>query len=828
MPGWGRYGRGFAAAAVLTLLIVSSFQFRFIFDPSLRAGDQPAAKPIPAELVTAIRNGDEAAICKLLENDADVSARDAEGNTPLILASFYAGPECVDLLIKKGADVNAANKAGVTALIRAATSYENAKLLLAAGAKVRVRTADLGNTPLILAARPAGNSATVKLLLEHGGDVKEVNAAGASPLMAAAASGDVESAQLLLDKGADPNYFPEFKGPTDPLASGSRTALMWAAYHNDLPMMRLLLEHAADVNQVIAFGTALSHACWHDSLEAAELLIAKGAKVDARDPFAGYTPLHWAASNESPRADLVKLLLAKGADPNAEGGQPIGAFLAVPQTPRLLAEKRGRTAIVEALIAAGAKEPPPVEKIAAARHALPEKLDDATLINAAERALAVLQTTADKSRESYLQHVSNQDCTSCHQHYLPMMAVGHARNRSVRFDREAAKKQLALFDQVKNLFFSREYIAQTVFHPEPAYGIGYEAFGLLAEKLPPSTATDVRIHHLLIVQAADGRWFSNLPRPPIQSGDVGATALAIQAIKRYCWPGQKQKFEAGIERARQWLWKAKVETNEDAVFQLLGLHWAGEPAEKLGDLARSLLQKQRKDGGWAQLPTLESDPYATGEVLYALAQAVKLPANDAAWQRGLRFLLETQQDDGTWHIARRAFPFQPTMSSGFPYHRDSWISATATSWAVIAMTQALPPGDAPGKPEFVSQTPKAHASKIDQKVDFVQHIKPLLERSCVACHSGEKPRGFFRVDNRDAMLRGGESGAAAVIPGHGDKSPLIDYVSGRLPDSEMPPKAQRKKFPALRQDEVNLLRAWIDQGAAWPKDAALTPPKAER
>jgi hypothetical protein len=139
---------------------------------------------------------------------------------------------------------------------------------------------------------------------------------------------------------------------------------------------------------------------------------------------------------------------------------------------------------------------------------------------------------------------------------------------------------------------------------------------------------------------------------------------------------------------------------------------------------------------------LESDAYATGEVLYTLAQAAEVPVTDRAWQRGLRFLLERQEDDGTWHVARRAFPFQPTMKSGFPHHRNSWLSAGATSWAVLALTRVLPIGPASDTPVAAPQTPQAQMPKDVQKIDVAQQIKPLLERSCVACHSGEMPRGL--------------------------------------------------------------------------------------
>ena len=65
----------------------------------------------------------------------------------------------------------------------------------------------------------------------------------------------------------------------------------------------------------------------------------------------------------------------------------------------------------------------------------------------------------------------------------------------------------------------------------------------------------------------------------------------------------------------------------------------------------------------------------------------------------------------------------------------------------------------------------------------------------------------------DGPTRAGSDGPST---GHSEKSPLIAYVSGKAPESEMPPSAVRDRFRALSPDEVALLRAWIDQGAEWP------------
>ena len=104
--------------------------------------------------------------------------------------------------------------------------------------------------------------------------------------------------------------------------------------------------------------------------------------------------------------------------------------------------------------------------------------------------------------------------------------------------------------------------------------------------------------------------------------------------------------------------------------------------------ARALIADQRPDGGWAQLPTLESDAYATGQALVALHDAGGVPTTDPAYQRGVAFLLRTQHADGTWHVASRALAIQPLFDIGFPHGGDSWISAAGTNWATTALALA--------------------------------------------------------------------------------------------------------------------------------------------
>jgi hypothetical protein len=108
-------------------------------------------------------------------------------------------------------------------------------------------------------------------------------------------------------------------------------------------------------------------------------------------------------------------------------------------------------------------------------------------------------------------------------------------------------------------------------------------------------------------------------------------------------------------------------------------------------------------------------------------------------------------------------------------------------------------------PEQVAQLPPpaSHA------IDFAKEVKPIFEASCIKCHGRGRTKGEFRIDTRETLLKGGESGAA-VVPGKSAESRLIALVQGVDPDEVMPKKGSR-----LTPAQVGVLRAWIDQGAQW-------------
>jgi mono/diheme cytochrome c family protein len=114
------------------------------------------------------------------------------------------------------------------------------------------------------------------------------------------------------------------------------------------------------------------------------------------------------------------------------------------------------------------------------------------------------------------------------------------------------------------------------------------------------------------------------------------------------------------------------------------------------------------------------------------------------------------------------------------------------------------------KPDVMAEPLPVGGAAPAATVDFVRDVAPIIRTSCLKCHGPEKIKGRLRLDTKEAAMTGGKHGAS-IVPGHSDKSRLYRLLMAPAPDDRMPQKAD-----ALPSHEVAVIRAWIDQGAAWP------------
>jgi Squalene-hopene cyclase C-terminal domain len=360
----------------------------------------------------------------------------------------------------------------------------------------------------------------------------------------------------------------------------------------------------------------------------------------------------------------VRMLLAKGADPDikSKDGESTIDW----------AKKFAHAPVLEALgIDRKQVAATPVFLAVADSRLSPKE--------AAEKSVALLQKTSDG-------FLTEGGCVSCHAQNFTAMAVTLARANHLHVDDAIAAQQLKV---VKLQWASLDQILlQRLDPPGASDTIMYSVVHLAVEGVKPDPSIDAMIHNIAGEQHRQGNWnISGIARPPMEDGDFSRTAVCIRALKTYTLPGRQAEFDDRIRRAASWLKAETPLSTEDRSMRLLGLKWAGSSNRDLQDSLRALTALQRSDGGWAQTAGLSSDAYATGEVLYTMHE-MGIPAGDAAYRRGVAFLLHTQLPDGSWHVASRAPKFQPYFQSGFPHDHDQWISSAATAWASMALTYA--------------------------------------------------------------------------------------------------------------------------------------------
>src|SRR6476620_6170717 len=107
--------------------------------------------------------------------------------------------------------------------------------------------------------------------------------------------------------------------------------------------------------------------------------------------------------------------------------------------------------------------------------------------------------------------------------------------------------------------------------------------------------------------------------------------------------------------------------------------------------------------------------------------------------------------------------------------------------------------------------------------DFLREVQPILSEHCMQCHGADEKerKSSLRLDQRDAALKGGESGTAAIVPGRLDQGELVRRISSTDPDEMMPPPSHKKP---LSPAQIETLKQWVKEGANYQTHWAFTPP----
>jgi hypothetical protein len=279
-------------------------------------------------------------------------------------------------------------------------------------------------------------------------------------------------------------------------------------------------------------------------------------------------------------------------------------------------------------------------------------------------------------------------CASCHNNTLTAMATGIARQKDIPVVDSLNTRNIQAMTYTLALACNPNKINEFL---TANFVIPYILVGLDAEKYPADKYTDIAADYIMSQAKPDGSFLAESFRVPLETGDIHLTAMAIRSIQLYEPAAKRQRVNELVSKTRTWLEHAQTNQQQELVFQLLGMQWCGSGYDQKKKIADRLVSMQNVDGGWSQLTTLKSDAYATGQILYALYLSNMLKSDDEVYQKGLDYLLKTQNEKGAWYVATRSFPIQPPMTAGFPpYNHDEFISAAASNWAVMALMNALP------------------------------------------------------------------------------------------------------------------------------------------
>lgn len=176
----------------------------------------------------------------------------------------------------------------------------------------------------------------------------------------------------------------------------------------------------------------------------------------------------------------------------------------------------------------------------------------------------------------------------------------------------------------------------------------------------------------------------------MQGSDVADTVLSLLGMTKYATAEQRPAFAKAKAAALKWLAQARLERQEDRIWQLWGLHHLGGDEVAKNSAREVIFKAQQADGGWSQANDLPSDGFSTGQTLFMLLKT-GTPPDHLAIQQSRDYLLRTQHADGSWLVESRVKnKVQPYFENGDPHGEHQFLSTAATAWAVAGLVQLHP------------------------------------------------------------------------------------------------------------------------------------------
>jgi hypothetical protein len=280
---------------------------------------------------------------------------------------------------------------------------------------------------------------------------------------------------------------------------------------------------------------------------------------------------------------------------------------------------------------------------------------------------------------------SDHNCASCHHAGMVIWAMRESKERGFAVD-EPTLTELT------------RWVAEAgdgkILTPRPASAPSamstralYFALGLDADPHPDAIAEEglKRFFKTLESEQTENGSWSGWPetRPPMfGNSDDSLTALATLALLPAAATGD-EPASAARDKGIAWLVATKSDDDPQSIAMRLVL-WRrlGRAAEECEPLVRRIEGAQNADGGWSQTKEMPSDAWATGQALYALAQAAR--PDDPVIERGRAFLVKTQRDDGSWQMTSR-----PMKPGGEGAKNLIPITGAGSAWAVLGLVRSL-------------------------------------------------------------------------------------------------------------------------------------------